>query len=373
MNIGGSALMKPKALSILLALLLFAGGLFAFLTAETELPAQARRAEVVPPQSRDAAPTSRLLSLVERVEALEQATSAYYHTENTFDHVVRYIRHGRYGDLTWKALVGAPDPAYVLAMSAYSDLQVVEDFAFLQGNGYTYTVDFVHLCAAADAKLDFAGWAGDLITLAAGIGSSREAHLLLAAEEGSFNLADYHADIDARNLYALSLANGGSLSRAMRSYYLEGGINTAVTDFLSRELNTTPNALTPMAVYDYFYSLLSGETAQEQTLFLEDVYGILQDKRLRYAAQAFSKELFYGFCGENHGHQPVSLGTVPPTCRERGYTQMLCRCCQNTWYTDPTPVVSHEYQVLYIPPVEGYPGLRVEYCKICGLCGTEPA
>ena len=172
--------MKSKILSFLLAFSLLAGGLFAFLPHLPGIRAQAAATEAVPPKTHGAKATPRLLALLERVEALEKATSEF------------------------------------------DDLRQLSEVKLLEGDGYAYVLDFPHMCAAADAKLDFAGWAGDLITLASDIGSLYEARLLLAGAEGYFNLADYNSDIAARNLYALSLQNGGRLSKGMRIYYTVG-------------------------------------------------------------------------------------------------------------------------------------------------------
>lgn len=359
--------MKSKILSFLLAFSLLAGGLFAFLPHLPGIRAQAAATEAVPPKTHGAKATPRLLALLERVEALEKATAEYYGTENTFDYVVRYIRSRRYADFTWQLMVGSPDPDYVKAMSEFDDLRQLSEVKLLEGDGYAYVLDFPHMCAAADAKLDFAGWAGDLITLASDIGSLYEARLLLAGAEGYFNLADYHADIDARNLYALSLQNGGSLSKAMRAYYTEGGINTAATDFLLRDMQTLPENLSIKTIYEHFHELLCGETAQSQTTLLAGIYGVEKDERLHYAAQAFAEELFHLFCGESHGHQTVTLSKYAPTCKNYGYTLKMCLCCEDTWEEDILPKSEHEYHRLLYQPTEDYPGIRVDYCKGCGI------
>lgn len=363
--------MKSKALSILLAFLLSAGGLFAFLPLTAGFSAEASSLEVVPPSTHDAKPTVRFLELLTRVEALERATAEYYQTENTFDYVVRYIRSRRYADFTWQLMVGSPEPAYVEAMAAFDDLRQLGEIQILEGDGYAYVLDFPHMAAAADAKLDFAGWAGDLITLASDIGSLYEARLLLAGSEGVFNLADYHSDIDARNLYALSLENGGSLSKAMKSYYVEGGINTAATDFLLRDMQISPEELNTEVIYDHFHDLLCGESAQSQTVMLAGIYGVEKDERLHYAAQAFAEELFHLFCGESHGHQVVTLSKVAPTCKSHGYTLKMCLCCEDSWEENPVPKIPHEFDVLIIPPDEEYPGFRIDYCKGCGIREKE--
>ena len=362
--------MKGKALSILLAFCLLAGELFAFFPATVGLTAEAGFTEAIPPGSRGATPTPQLESLLTRVEALEKATAAYYGTTDTFDYVVRYIRSARYNDIKWQMLVGAPDSAYVSAMRAFEDLRTIRDVKLLEGDGYAYVVDFPHLCAAADAKQDFAGWAGDLITLASSIHSLEEARLQLAGAEGNFNLADYHADIDAWNLYALALENGGSLSKAMRAYYIDGGINTASTAFLLRETKTSAEKLSVEVLYDCFHQMLCGASAQTQTIALEEYYGVKESDPLHYAARAFAEELFHLFCGETHGHQTVTMSPTPPTCKDYGYTLVKCLCCEGTWKVDPVPKTAHVYQLTTVEPTRDAPGMHVESCTVCGNCRT---
>ena len=358
--------MKRKALSILLAFCLLAGELFAFLPRTVGITAEAGTGKPESPSAYDLRPTPQLTALLERIEALEAATAAYYGTENTFGYVVRYLRSARYNDIKWQMLVGAPDSAYVSAMRAFDDLRRLEEVLLLEGDGFAYMLDFPHLCAAADAGLDFAGWAGDLITLAVEIGSQYEARRMLAGSGGSFGLYDYRADLDAKNLSALASENGGSLAMAMRSYYLEGGINTAITDFLRREMKDGGETLDAERTYRYFYDLLCGQNAQKETLFLAEAYGVKDDPRLRYVARAFAEELLHLRCSEIHGHREAEVFEVPATCNTNGYTLITCLCCEAVWETSVTQRLSHRYRLLEIPAAGDYPAVSVEICTLCG-------
>ncbi len=309
--------------------------------------------------------TARFRQVLALIEQLDAATAAYYGVGDTFGYTVRYLRSERYGDAAWKWMVGSPDEAYVSAMAPYASLRAIEELQVLSGEPGR-VVDFTHLAAAADARQDFAGWAGDLISLAADIGTLYEARLLLGGEIGAFNLPDYYADIDACNLLAYADENGGGLAAAMRQYYVEGGVTHAVTDFLLRETGLAAEELTVDAIEACFLARLSGETCQPETLLLEGMYGLAGDVRLGYVCRAFAERLYSGYCGETLGHREVTVLTVEPTCVQRGYTCKLCTRCGAVWETDFLPATGHRYALIRTEPSATLPGIEVQVCVACG-------
>lgn len=312
-------------------------------------------------------PTERFLETLAAVEALEKSTEDFYGTSDTFGYTVRYIRSARYSDFTWDFMIGEPDAAYVSAMREYADLQTLEAFLLLSGKDRDYVMDFVHMAAAADAKLDFAGWAGDLITLADEIETLADARAMIASDHGHFDMTDFRADIDAKNLLALSDENGGSLAGAMRFYYLEGGLDTAVTDYLLRETGLSAEKLNTDAIEHFFYSRLTGDVCQKETKMLAELYGVWGDIRLEYACRAFAEELFRCYCGETLGHNAKTVMVSAPTCTDRGCVCHLCLTCGEIWETDFTPAAGHQPTLLRTQPTDALPGIESTVCGICGL------
>lgn len=311
--------------------------------------------------------SDQITEVIERVEALERATEKHYKTKNTFDYTTRYIRSGAYSDIRWQMLVGTIDSAYEKAMRSYADLRKIRNLLVMTDRfGNRYCVDFVHMAAVADAKRDFAGWAGDLITLAADISSLYEARLLLASELGTFGSHDLRADIDALNLCALAKENGGSLSRAMRSYYLEGGIRTAVATFLWRETGLSDEEMSVESVYAAFAARLSGDACEEETLTLEKVYGVDGTDRLDYACLAFAEWLYRAYCDEMSGHEEIVLFVYPPTCVQEGYTCVVCRHCGRMERKDKAPALQHQWNEITFEPTETEPGCIKNTCMTCG-------
>lgn len=313
-------------------------------------------------------PSEQIVETVGLVEQLERATEKFYKTKDTFDYTTRYIRSGVYFDFRWQLMVGELDPAYEKAMEPYESLRSKRSLAVMTDrSGERYYVDLPHMAAAADAKRDFAGWAGDLITLAADISSLYEARMMLGNGRSVFSKEDIHADIDAFNLWALAKENGGSLAKAMRSYYLEGGVKTATTTFLLRETGLCEEELSAETVYEALYARLDGEACQNDTLILEEVYGVTGSEKLQYACQAFAEWLYYAHCDEIIGHAEYELYVVPPTCTRNGYTCVVCRYCGKSRYTDIVMPLSHAFSELRTEPTEDAPGVVVELCGTCGF------
>ncbi len=312
-------------------------------------------------------PSEEFCEVLAQVEKLEKATEAYYHTADTFDAVARYIRSGRYSDVTWQIMVGKIDPAYEKTMRRFSDLREVGNLIVVTDqHGEPYCVDFVHMAAVADSKQDFAGWAGDLITLAVEANSLQEARLLMANEQGAFDAPDFRANIDALNLYELAKENGGSLARAMRSYYLEGGVQKATTAFLLRETGLTEETLSAEAIEAAFRVRLDEETCDEETLLLSDAYGVTGSEQMEYACRAFAEHLYRTYCKESGCHEEVAMCIYPPTCASFGYTCAACRCCGMMKQIDVIPASLHHISVTYTEPSETWPGYKQELCESCG-------
>ncbi len=314
-------------------------------------------------------PSEKLIALIERVEALERATRTYYKTAKTAAYASRFIRTGRYRDAQWEMMVGAIDPAYETAMLSFADLRAIDDFVALTDRaGCSYVIDFPHLMAVVDSGRDFAGWAGDLITLAAEIGSLSEAQQMIANEKSTFGASDLRSDIDALNLRVLAEQNGGSLARAMQTYYLEGGAEKAVTSFLLRETGLDEKELSIDAVEASFAVRIDSATCDRETLALANVYGVADSERLRYANRAFSTWLYRTYCGESVGHEQTVAFRIAPTCKQAGALYTVCRHCGEYEQQTLGVLQAHRFAETRIDPTESEPGVICRTCAVCGFC-----
>ena len=315
--------------------------------------------------------SDEIYEVIEAVEALERDTEAYYQTTDTFDYTTRYIRSGVYHDIQWQLMVGAIEPAYEKAMQAHAALRKTGDLIVMTDKiGERYTVDFPHMAAVCDAKRDFSGWAGDLITLAADISSLHEARLMLGNELGVFGAKDLRADIDALNLLAIARENGGSLSKALRTYYLGGVAEQSVATFLLRETGLTTSKISVETIYQAFSARLAKDTCESETLLLENMYGVTGSARLDYACQAFAEWLYNEYCEEMIGHEAIVVFVYPPTCIQEGYTCVMCRYCGRMEREDVVPALTHSFLTQSSEPTETEPGIVSNQCTRCGYSVT---
>lgn len=315
--------------------------------------------------------SDELYEVIEAVEALERDTQAHYRTMDTFDYTTRYIRSGVYNDFQWAVMVGTLEPAYEQAMQPHAALREVGDLIIMTDEiGERYAVDFPHMAAVCDAKRDFSGWAGDLITLAADITSLHEARLLLGNEFGVFGAKDLRADIDAFNLLAIARKNGGSLSGALKTYYLGGVAEQAVATFVLRETGLTTSQINVEALYHAFSARLAKETCESETLLLENMYGVAGSVRLDYACRAFAEWLYHEYCEEMIGHEKIVVFVYPPTCIQEGYTCVICRYCGRLEREDVVPALSHDFLTEKTEPTETDAGVQKDLCKRCGYSST---
>lgn len=313
-------------------------------------------------------PTETLVGLIDEIESLERETRLFYRNANTFEHAARYLRTGRYDDVRWQMLVGTIDPAYESAMLPFAHLRAVNDFIALTDEaGEAYIVDLPHLAAVVDSKRDFAGWAGDLITLASEIDSLHEAQRMIGNEESTFGASDMHSNIDALNLCVLAEQNGGSLARAMHTYYLEGGVERAVTSFLLRETGLRESELNIDAIEAAFAVRIDSATCETQTLALANVYGVTDSARLKYANRAFSTWLYQAYCAESIGHENVAAFFVSPRCDREGALYLVCRHCGKPSEQTVAAPKTHRFAKTYTEPTENEPGSVSKTCVHCGF------
>ena len=188
---------------------------------------------------------------------------------------------------------------------------------------------------------------------------------MLASEFGVFGALDLHADIDALNLVALGKENGGSLAGALRTYYLEGGVERAVTMFLSRETGLAEDAFDVDAIYESLFARLDEKTCEDETLMLENMYGVAGSPKLEYACRALAEWLYREYCEESAGHESIVMFVYEPTCIQDGYTCVACRNCGRMERANVIPAKGHDYVEIHTEPTETEPGSDAIRCKIC--------
>jgi peptidoglycan hydrolase-like protein with peptidoglycan-binding domain len=184
--------------------------------------------------------------------------------------VTNYYRKDKYASLMWAGVSGPINSDFVSFVNDQIDDQ---KFINLIDPFTRYTVGIEHLMATLSAELyslissatitDFAGWAGDLITVYKTVLDHKDEskyggdvfkcaldYIGNQSNEGYFSFDDLLGDVDAVNIsQILKNDQGKSIYPAFLEYYYEVDLSKRFTNFFQNKFNSSIDELYDKATY----------------------------------------------------------------------------------------------------------------------------
>jgi hypothetical protein len=190
--------------------------------------------------------------------------------------LLQYLRSGRESYTTdeWILLCGDLDQTVQDQLNSkditgsFASLRNSDTYEDPLGDNKGQTLDYIHLCATLNAAIGSfsviedgknlvqqAGWMGDLLQAV----SASEDVNQFGTDEGSMNLADINADLDAANLFIqLQEGNSSRFYLLLQQYYFEQDDFNRKAYFLE---NYYPNAKTQTEQVEVMYEAIMDESS----------------------------------------------------------------------------------------------------------------